>query len=95
MMLKLNYPTDKHHECKYEGETYEAGMTWNDGNCTSCECDYDVGVNCTDVRDHCDVTCDPMTQDVLYKDDECCPTCGLCIVLLLFSKNLKYIQPLQ
>merc|ERR1712183_355066 len=72
---RCEHDEDKHHECKYEGEIYEAGNTWNDGNCTTCECDYDVGVNCTDERDHCDVTCDPMSQDLVYKDDECCPTC--------------------
>merc|ERR1739838_1058268 len=64
--------------CKYEGQDYEPGSSWEDGSCTQCSCDYYAGVVCNNARDHCtDVitSCDLETQELQYNESQCCPVC--------------------
>merc|ERR1739842_124306 len=64
--------------CKYEGLDYEVGSNWTDGECTTCNCDYSAGVECTDLRDSCDAysTCDLATHELKFTNESaCCPQC--------------------
>merc|ERR1739838_154115 len=71
-------PEDTTPICKYEGQDYEPGSSWEDGSCTQCSCDYYAGVVCNNARDHCtDVitSCDLETQELQYNESQCCPVC--------------------